>query len=151
MTEATVSSVVEDGSVGSGTSEARRGSKGKGKQSKCVPVSVFMLASAEGDWLDGGGCRVRTTRRMRTGRWDGRRLRRRGRFQRGLRECCFFVSLGGTDWDDRSVKKAPVIVIDDDDEEEEEEEEATPAPRRDARARYVPTPFLFRVDLTNDE
>jgi hypothetical protein len=58
---------------------------------------------------------------------------------------------GGTYRDARSVKKPPVIVIDDDDEEEEEEEEATPAPRRNARARYVPTPFLFRFDLTNDE
>jgi hypothetical protein len=45
MTEATVSSVVEDGSVGSGTSEARRGrGKDKGTQSKCVSVCLFAVA-----------------------------------------------------------------------------------------------------------
>jgi hypothetical protein len=53
MTEATVSSMVEDGSIGSGTSEARRGSKWKGKdkakQNKCVSMSMYMLSSAEGD------------------------------------------------------------------------------------------------------
>lgn len=45
MTEMTVSSVAEDTSVGSGTSEARKADKGKGKgkQSKYVPCCLVLF------------------------------------------------------------------------------------------------------------
>lgn len=52
MTETTASSVAEDTSVGSGTSEGRKGDKGKGKakQSKCVSCCfVYSSSSAEGE------------------------------------------------------------------------------------------------------
>jgi hypothetical protein len=55
----------------------------------------------------------------------------------------------GTDWDARSVKKAPVQIVLSD-EEEEEDEEATPPPRRDARARYVPTLYPVSVPWSDD-